>query len=43
MKSKNDPAVDLLLEAIRTYSVSTKEERLSKLLRDRMRQWGSRT
>src|SRR5271169_3296532 len=40
MKSKNDPAVDLLLEALRTYSVSTKEERLSKLLRERMRQRG---
>jgi [amino group carrier protein]-lysine/ornithine hydrolase len=38
MKSKNDPAVDLLLEALRTYSVSTKEAKLSKLLRERMRQ-----
>lgn len=32
-----DPAVALLLEALRTYSVSTKEEKLSKLLRERMR------
>ncbi len=40
MTSKNDPAVDLLLETLRTYSVSTKEERLSKLLRERMRQRG---
>jgi [amino group carrier protein]-lysine/ornithine hydrolase len=38
MKSKTDPAVDLLLDALRTYSVSTKEEKLSKLLRERMRQ-----
>jgi len=40
MKSKSDPAVDLLLEALKTYSVSTKEEKLSKLLRERMRQRG---
>jgi len=35
-----DPAVDLLLEALKTYSVSTKEAKLSKLLRERMRQRG---
>jgi len=35
-----DQAVDLLLEMLKTYSVSTKEERLSKLLRQRMRQRG---
>jgi [amino group carrier protein]-lysine/ornithine hydrolase len=40
MTGKKDPAVELLLEALRTYSVSTKEERLSKLLRQRMRQRG---
>src|SRR5208282_2355386 len=40
MKSKNDPAVDLLLEALKTYSVSSKEEKLSKLLRGRMRERG---
>jgi len=40
MKSKNDPAVDLLLETLKTYSVSTKEEKLSKLLRERMRRLG---
>ncbi len=40
MTTGNDPAVALLLEALRTYSVSTKEERLSKLLRERMRQLG---
>ena len=40
MKTKNDPAVDLLLETLRTYSVSTKEAKLSKLLRERMRQRG---
>jgi LysW-gamma-L-lysine carboxypeptidase len=37
MKSKNDPALDLLLETLKTYSVSTKEAKLSKLLRERMR------
>jgi LysW-gamma-L-lysine carboxypeptidase len=37
-----DPAVSLLTEALRTYSVSTKEEKLSKLLRSRMRQRGFR-
>jgi LysW-gamma-L-lysine carboxypeptidase len=40
MTSKRDPAVDLLLEALKTYSVSTKEAKLSKLLRERMRQRG---
>ena len=35
-----DPAIDLLLETLRTYSVSTKEAKLSKLLRERMRQRG---
>ena len=40
MKSKNDPAVDLLIETLKTYSVSTKEEKLSRLLRDRMRKRG---
>jgi [amino group carrier protein]-lysine/ornithine hydrolase len=35
-----DPAVELLLETLRTYSVSTKEAKLSKLLRERMRQRG---
>lgn len=39
-KSKIDPAVDLLLETLKTYSVSTKEEKLSKLLRERMHQLG---
>jgi LysW-gamma-L-lysine carboxypeptidase len=36
----NDPAVELLLEALRTYSVSKKEAKLSKLLRERMQQRG---
>lgn len=40
MKSKKDAAVGLLLDALKTYSVSTKEERLSKLLRERMRRMG---
>jgi len=40
MTAKRDPAVGLLLEALKTYSVSTKEAKLSKLLRDRMRQRG---
>lgn len=40
MKSKNDTAVDLLVETLRVYSVSTKEGKLSKLLRERMRQRG---
>ncbi|HEV2389094.1 MAG TPA: M20/M25/M40 family metallo-hydrolase [Nitrososphaerales archaeon] len=40
MKSKNDPAVDLLLETLKTYSVSTKEGKLSELLRERMRRLG---
>lgn len=35
-----DPAVQLLLETLRTYSVSEKEARLSKLLRARMRERG---
>jgi [amino group carrier protein]-lysine/ornithine hydrolase len=38
--AKKDPAVSLLLETLRTYSVSTKEAKLSKLLRERMRQRG---
>jgi len=40
MTSKRDPSVELLLETLRTYSVSTKEEKLSKLLRERMRRRG---
>jgi [amino group carrier protein]-lysine/ornithine hydrolase len=36
----DDPAVELLLETLRTYSVSTKEAKLSKLLRERMQQRG---
>ena len=40
MTNKKDPAVELLLESLRTYSVSTKEAKLSKLLRERMRQRG---
>jgi [amino group carrier protein]-lysine/ornithine hydrolase len=40
MTDKNDPAVALLLETLKTYSVSTKEAKLSKLLRERMRQRG---
>jgi LysW-gamma-L-lysine carboxypeptidase len=36
----DDPAVELLLETLRTYSVSTKEAKLSNLLRERMRQRG---
>lgn len=40
MTSTKDPAVSLLLETLKTYSVSTKEEKLSKLLRERMRQRG---
>jgi [amino group carrier protein]-lysine/ornithine hydrolase len=40
MTTKRDPAVRLLLEALKTYSVSMKEAKLSKLLRDRMRQRG---
>jgi [amino group carrier protein]-lysine/ornithine hydrolase len=40
MTDTSDPAVALLLEVLRTYSVSTKEERLSRLLRERMRQRG---
>ena len=40
MTAKRDPAVGLLLEALKTYSVSMKEAKLSKLLRDRMRQRG---
>ena len=40
MTSKKDPAVDLLLQTLSTYSVSTKEEKLSKLLRERMRELG---
>ena len=35
-----DPAIELLLETLRTYSVSTKEAKLSKLLRERMRKRG---
>lgn len=42
MTDARDPAVALLLEALGTYSVSTKEERLSKLLMQRMRQRGFR-
>jgi LysW-gamma-L-lysine carboxypeptidase len=37
---KRDPAVDLLLETLKTYSVSMKEAKLSKLLRERMRRRG---
>ncbi len=40
MANTRDPAVALLLETLKTYSVSTKEEKLSKLLRERMRQRG---
>jgi [amino group carrier protein]-lysine/ornithine hydrolase len=40
MTGKMDPSVELLLETLRTYSVSTKEGNLSKLLRERMRQRG---
>ncbi len=40
MTDASDPAIALLLETLKTYSVSTKEERLSKLLRERMRQRG---
>ena len=40
LKTKKDPAVQLLLEVLKTYSVSTKEANLSKLLRERMRQRG---
>ena len=36
----DDPAVELLLETLRTYSVSTKEAKLSNLLRERMGQRG---
>jgi [amino group carrier protein]-lysine/ornithine hydrolase len=36
----NDQAVDLLLETLKTYSVSTKEAKLSRLLRERMRKRG---
>jgi LysW-gamma-L-lysine carboxypeptidase len=39
-KAKNDPAVELLLDVLKTYSVSTKEAKLSKLLRERMGQRG---
>src|SRR5712664_3340179 len=37
MTSRRDPAVDVLLENLKTYSVSMKEAKLSKLLRERMR------
>jgi LysW-gamma-L-lysine carboxypeptidase len=37
---KPDPSVGLLLETLRTYSVSTREAKLSELLRQRMRQRG---
>ncbi len=40
MTSKKDPSVALLLETLRTYSVSTKEAKLSRLLRERMRERG---
>ncbi|MDG6967035.1 MAG: M20/M25/M40 family metallo-hydrolase [Nitrososphaerota archaeon] len=40
MRPAVDPAVRLLLDALGTYSVSTKEERLSKLLRARMKERG---
>ncbi len=40
MKGSDDPAVALLLDTLRTYSVSMKEEKLSKLLRERMRRMG---
>src|ERR1700680_3853662 len=40
MKPKNDHAVDLLLEVLKNYSVSTKEAKISRLLRERMRQRG---
>ncbi len=40
MTSTKDPAVQLLIQTLSTYSVSTKEEKLSKLLRERMRQMG---
>ncbi|MDA4117241.1 MAG: M20/M25/M40 family metallo-hydrolase [Thaumarchaeota archaeon] len=40
MDTKIDPAVKLLIECLRVYSPSTKESRLSKLLRERMRQLG---
>jgi LysW-gamma-L-lysine carboxypeptidase len=40
MTTKREPAVGLLLEVLKTYSVSTKEAKLSKLLRDRMRRRG---
>ena len=36
----DDQAVQLLREALQTYSVSTKEEKLSRLLRERMRGLG---
>jgi len=42
LKTKKDPAVQLLLEVLKTYSVSMKEAKLSKLLRERMRQRGFR-
>src|SRR6266852_1347399 len=40
MTTKRDPAVGLLLEVLKTYSVSMKEAKLSKLLRERMRRRG---
>jgi len=40
MTTKREPAVALLLEVLKTYSVSMKEAKLSKLLRERMRQRG---
>jgi LysW-gamma-L-lysine carboxypeptidase len=40
MTTIRDPSVALLLETLRTYSVSMKEAKLSKLLRERMRQRG---
>jgi [amino group carrier protein]-lysine/ornithine hydrolase len=36
--TNNDPSVELLLETLRTYSVSTREAKLSRLLRERMLQ-----
>jgi [amino group carrier protein]-lysine/ornithine hydrolase len=40
LKGDADPAVELLLQTLRTYSVSTREARLSTTLRARMRELG---
>jgi LysW-gamma-L-lysine carboxypeptidase len=40
MTGRKDPAVALLLETLRTYSVSMKEAKLSRLLRELMRRRG---